>query len=136
MAETESIDSIRRTIHLLINHGNYASARHYLGSGLKKIFTDLTLSELKCSEPRHESVLLSMMEGFVGDTIKLVGNLRFAAVFDLIIKKDNFSSLKSSVKDQMKLGQKIKTLAENGCFAVYQSKVKKVLFFWIGTFWN
>ena len=118
------MDSIRRTIHLLINHGNYESARHYIGSGLKKIFTDLTLTELKCAEPRHGSILLSMMEGFIGDTIKLVGNLRFAAVFDLIIKKDSFSVLKSSSKDNMKLGQKIKILADNGCFAVYQSKVK------------
>ena len=66
-----------------------------------------------------------MMESFVGDTIKLVGNLRFAAVFDLIIKKDNFSILKSSSKE-VKLGQKIKILAENGCFAVYQSKVTKM----------
>ena len=123
VSKTESVEALRRTIHLLINHGNYASARNYIGAALKKIYRDLTLGEEKCAEVRHESTVLSMMEAFLADTIKIVGNLRYGAVFDLIIKKENLSILKSSAKSELSLAEKITRLAKNGCFGVYQSKV-------------
>ena len=82
------------------------------------------MGEERCVELRHQSQVMSMMESFLADTIKLVGELRFGAVFDLIIKKDNFSLLKSSSKGDLTLGEKINRSTKNGCFGVYQSKVR------------
>ena len=81
-----------------------------------------------CTDSKNKAPL-SLMEAAMSQTINLIGINRFAALFDLSISKKPSTFLKMGVssdendENSFTLGDRMEMASQNGCFAVYRSKV-------------
>ena len=84
-----------------------------------------------CTDQKNKASL-SLMEAAMSQTINLIGINRFAALFDLSISKKPSTFLKMGVstgdENSFTLADRMEMASQNGCFAVYRSKVIFIFF--------
>ena len=101
-----------------------------LDSGLSTVKDNMN-HPAACTDQKNKASL-SLMEAAMSQTINLIGINRFAALFDLSISKKPSTFLKMGVstgdENSFTLADRMEMASQNGCFAVYRSKVIFIFF--------